>query len=262
MALPVTVRPNLTDYSCRFDFGVFPLPVSADLSLQSSPCLASCPKNGASSCCAASPPALSKPSLPAQPQSSPRPLPHPATVSPQEDLSLLSLAAERLERDVPAWQLQSAIIRLQSSLVARSVAPSATADDLKGRWELVYSSLMPGGYFRQPREVCEFLGGEDGLGFSLDSCFEGLPSWVPSWRAQGRSQVTGDQAVEVQFAVQEMVVKRGTDNSGHAENRNRNWFSFKMNGHPKSYKFLYVGNEIAVAQSSAGGWSLLRRVQT
>ena len=47
MGLPVAVRPNLTDYSCRFDFGAFPLPLSADLTLQGSPCLSSCPQRSA-----------------------------------------------------------------------------------------------------------------------------------------------------------------------------------------------------------------------
>eukprot|EP01031_Cornospumella_fuschlensis_P034686 gene34685-42002_t len=41
MGLAVALKPNLTDFSCRFEFGVMPLPTNEDASLQH-PCLLSC----------------------------------------------------------------------------------------------------------------------------------------------------------------------------------------------------------------------------
>ena len=47
MNLPVTLKPNVTDYSCRFQFGVKPLPLEQD-EISSVPCIAICPtKQGA-----------------------------------------------------------------------------------------------------------------------------------------------------------------------------------------------------------------------
>lgn len=43
MGLPVTLIPNMTDYSCRFEFGVMPVPLVED-PISLSPCLASCPQ--------------------------------------------------------------------------------------------------------------------------------------------------------------------------------------------------------------------------
>jgi hypothetical protein len=42
MGLPVTLRPNISDYSCRFEFGVKPLPIELD-EVSKFPCLESCP---------------------------------------------------------------------------------------------------------------------------------------------------------------------------------------------------------------------------
>ena len=41
MALPVTLIPNVTDYSCRFEFGVMPVPLAED-PINKSPCLSIC----------------------------------------------------------------------------------------------------------------------------------------------------------------------------------------------------------------------------
>ena len=49
MGLPVTLKPNLTDYSCRFEFGQFPLPVEQDSSLRS-PCLSLCTRKNIDAC--------------------------------------------------------------------------------------------------------------------------------------------------------------------------------------------------------------------
>lgn len=41
MGLPVTLRPNMTDLSCRFEFGIMPVPLDQD-DISRSPCLAMC----------------------------------------------------------------------------------------------------------------------------------------------------------------------------------------------------------------------------
>ena len=41
MGLPVTLKPNATDFSCRFEFGVAPLPLAQD-PISKSPCLSQC----------------------------------------------------------------------------------------------------------------------------------------------------------------------------------------------------------------------------
>lgn len=44
MGLPVTLNPNMTDYSCRFEFGKYPIPLELDETLQNLSCLHDCPK--------------------------------------------------------------------------------------------------------------------------------------------------------------------------------------------------------------------------
>lgn len=41
MGLPLTLKPNLTDYSCKFEFGVVPVPLDED-EISSHPCLKEC----------------------------------------------------------------------------------------------------------------------------------------------------------------------------------------------------------------------------
>lgn len=41
MGLPVTLRPNMTDYSCKFEFGITPVPLEQD-DISKSSCLAIC----------------------------------------------------------------------------------------------------------------------------------------------------------------------------------------------------------------------------
>lgn len=43
MGVPVTLKPNLTDYSCKFEFGIEPLKIEDDTELLSHPCLSICP---------------------------------------------------------------------------------------------------------------------------------------------------------------------------------------------------------------------------
>lgn len=50
MGLPVTLRPNFTDYSCRFEFGVMPIPWQQDKQLIH-PCISTCPQRQDKICC-------------------------------------------------------------------------------------------------------------------------------------------------------------------------------------------------------------------
>lgn len=42
MGLPVTLKPNMTDYSCTFEFGIIPGPLIFETSLVDQPCLQDC----------------------------------------------------------------------------------------------------------------------------------------------------------------------------------------------------------------------------
>lgn len=266
MALPVTLRPNLTDNSCRFDFGVFPLPLEVDNSLRGAACLAACTRSNKikstpqpalptrESICRSSPSSFS----PSREQ----------WVVPSEvavELALLDKAATT--RQVPPWQLLRSLQRLQSLLLRsapttdQSFSSSSTLSSsgggwadvegaLTGRWELVYSSLFPGGYFSVVEEVCSFLAGDDKQGFALDSTVTGL-AWLPL-RAVGRSQVVGRS--EVGFSTHSLAVGSlftvplGGGGGDSDDNKKS-----------KSYRFDYIGEELAVAQSSSGGVTLLKR---
>jgi hypothetical protein len=48
MGVPVTLRPNFTDYSCRMEFGVVPLPLEEEPDFMNQPCLSICtqPRTG------------------------------------------------------------------------------------------------------------------------------------------------------------------------------------------------------------------------
>lgn len=50
MGLPVTLSPNVSDYSCTFEFGVLPVPLQED-PISNSPCLQICPKGKRSTEC-------------------------------------------------------------------------------------------------------------------------------------------------------------------------------------------------------------------
>jgi hypothetical protein len=42
MGIPVTLQPNFTDYSCRFEFGNVPIDITEDPEIMSQPCLSIC----------------------------------------------------------------------------------------------------------------------------------------------------------------------------------------------------------------------------
>eukprot|EP01036_Dinobryon_divergens_P032188 gene32190-41728_t len=258
MGLPVSVRPNLTDYSCRFDFGVFPLPLSADPTLQEIPCLSSCPQSSGTPSRSAS--CLSESDFDAPSVTSTTRKSFPASIS--TEIALLESTLTGGGRPlVPGWQLQRSFERLQQLIEhddsKRWVKDFASIDRLRGRWDLIYSSSLPGGYFEFLKEVCEFTSGADGRTFILDSWLPNL-TWFPKLRAQGSSSVLSENPAAVSFAVQKMLVgievpERGAQNP---------LFTIALGQRsPRTYQFLYIGDAIAVAKSSSGGWSLLHRTK-
>lgn len=147
MGLPVSVRPNLTDYSCRFDFGVFPLPLSADPTLQGIPCLSSCPQSSGTPSRSAS--CLSESDLDAlSDTSTTRKKAFPASISTEIALleSTLTAATGGGRPLVPGWQLQRSFERLQQLIEhddsKRWVKDFASIDRLQGRWDLVRTATV------------------------------------------------------------------------------------------------------------------------
>ena len=53
MGLAVNLQPNFTDFSCKFEFGKFPLPLADDPLLNNIPCLSNCTLSRALSKCTA-----------------------------------------------------------------------------------------------------------------------------------------------------------------------------------------------------------------
>ena len=53
MAIPVTLKPNFTDFSCRFEFGNAPIPIAEEPDIMMQPCLIDCaqPKGGTGTNC-------------------------------------------------------------------------------------------------------------------------------------------------------------------------------------------------------------------
>ena len=138
MGLPVAVRPNLTDYSCRFDFGVFPVPLSADPTLQGISCLSACPKSSAAPSCSTSCTDLDASGITSTNRKS-----LPASISAELALLEATVTAETGGGRplVPGWQLQRSFERLQQLIEGddsrRWDKDFASIDRLQGRWELV-----------------------------------------------------------------------------------------------------------------------------
>ena len=123
----------------------------------------------------------------------------------------------------------------------------------------MYSSSLPGGYFESLKEVCEFVGGEDGRTFVLDSWLPNL-TWLPSLRAQGSSSIVCERPAEVSFAAQQMLV--GVAVPEREKGAKQPLFTIALGQRsPRTYRFLFIGETIAVARSSSGGWSLLHRTE-
>lgn len=113
-----------------------------------------------------------------------------------------------------------------------------TCSNLRGSWELIYSSLIPGGYF-PVCEICDFFG------YSI------ISSWgpLPLGGFRGRSSVISEtKPARIDFASD--VYKLGGIEIDLKDAKQR------------SYTFLYADNYFAVARSSSGGGTLLKKCKT
>ena len=122
-------------------------------------------------------------------------------------------------------------IERESSSIAHKRVPK---EFLRGDWELVFSSLISSGYF-PIKEVCSFY-----EGFELNS------SWGPFSLGGFRGDsLISDLPLVVEF--QSRVFKLGP-------------LTVKVPPKPRSYRFLFIDDLIAVALSSSGGKTILQRV--
>lgn len=134
-------------------------------------------------------------------------------------------------RSVPSADIIAAINEVESA----SFDLSCT--DMKGSWELIFSSLIPGGYF-PVCEICDFFG------YSLTS------SWgpLPLGGFKGSSAVISEtKPATIEFTSDSYLI--GGIKFDLKEPKKR------------SYTFLYTDDNFAVARSSSGGGTLLKKVK-
>lgn len=133
----------------------------------------------------------------------------------------------------------SVLVTIKSLSPTVSARPVIDSERLRGQWELVYSTLIPQGYF-PIKEICDFFE------YSVTSSFGPLPLG----RIEGPSEVLpedGTNTLRIKF--QATSISLGP-------------FRMNLEGkEPRIYSFLYVDDVISVAASSSGGYSLLRRVR-
>lgn len=157
-----------------------------------------------------------------------------------EQVQLLTEAAEqRSVSSAVVAQLLAEIRDLSANL------NRIKSQQLQGHWELIFSTLLPMGYF----PICEQV---DFFGYSVQS------SWgpIPLGEFSGTSTVRErPPAVVIEFIT--------------------NRFSYRLSptgpllldmevkpSQPRSYSFLLVDETIAVAESSSGGLTLLKRLRS
>ena len=107
--------------------------------------------------------------------------------------------------------------------------------DMRGKWELIYSSIIPGGYF-PVTEVADFYG------YSLTSSF----GFLSLGGFEGKSTVVSEtNPAVIEFSSN--LYKLGPIKINIKDPKVR------------SYTFLYVDQYFAVARSSSGGGTLMRK---
>jgi hypothetical protein len=143
-------------------------------------------------------------------------------------LNILQEAA--MTREVPASDVASKFEELQQLLADNN---KAKVSMMKGKWELVYSSLIPSGYF----PVFELV---DFFGYSLESSFGPIPLGL----------IEGD--FEVVSESNPATIKFTSKSLSFGP------LKFKQNN-SRSYTFLHTGSDFAVALSSSGGKTLLKK---
>eukprot|EP00600_Ochromonadales_sp_CCMP1393_P007781 CAMPEP_0174960968 /NCGR_PEP_ID=MMETSP0004_2-20121128/3983_1 /TAXON_ID=420556 /ORGANISM="Ochromonas sp., Strain CCMP1393" /LENGTH=180 /DNA_ID=CAMNT_0016209369 /DNA_START=70 /DNA_END=612 /DNA_ORIENTATION=+ len=150
------------------------------------------------------------------------------------------LTGATLLRNIGKDEVTRAITALESTVVEQRRPLrqySSNVKDLKGEWELVFSSLLPFGYF-PVKEICDFFA------FSISNTFGPLSLGT----VRGTSEVLQSSPyVEISFTGALFTwggivkVKLPSDKT-------------------KSYKFYHIDTNIAVARSSAGGYTLMKRI--
>eukprot|EP01041_Mallomonas_annulata_P002102 gene2102-4107_t len=149
------------------------------------------------------------------------------------EISLLLMAAT--SKNIPPKEISDTILAIDE----KSTQKLANIRDLQGSWELIYSSLISQGYF-PVIEICDFFG------YTLSS------QWgpVPLGTIKGTSTVLSDSPAVVEFA---------------AETISFGPFTIPLSSKKsKSYAFIYIGKDIAVASNIAsliaGAQSLINRI--
>lgn len=133
-------------------------------------------------------------------------------------------------RNIAPEVVKTAIDQLESSKIA------VKCSELKDKWELIYSTIIPGGYF-PVTEICDFYG------YTINSSW----GFLSLGGFTGRSEIISESnPAVIQFSSD--IYRLGE-------------WEFKLNNaKSRSYTFLYVDEHIAVARSSSGGGTLLKRV--
>lgn len=153
-----------------------------------------------------------------------------AVTSTETERSINFLRDACESRKVPSAEVARFIDQIES------LKADVDCSEMRGSWELVYSSLIPGGYF----PVCEIA---DFFGYSLTSSWGPLP--LGGFR--GKSTVLSQtKPAIIEFSSD--MYKLGGIEINIKEPKQR------------SYTFLYADGSIAVARSSSGGGTLLKRV--
>ena len=149
------------------------------------------------------------------------------TVGDRTNLDTLRRACET--RDVLPDEIVSSIDQIEKT------AKDIKCDDMRGSWELIYSSIIPGGYF-PVTEIADFYG------YSLASSF----GFLSLGGFQGKSTVISEtNPALIEFSSN--LYKLGPLKIDIKDPKVR------------SYTFLYVDQYFAVARSSSGGGTLLRK---
>ena len=144
-----------------------------------------------------------------------------------EEIRLLRLAG--LSKNVPKDEVKQSIQSLEEK------GSTTTSQSLRGKFELIYSSLIPSGYF-PVTETADFYG------YSLTSRFGPI----------SLGGFFGDY--EVMSETNPSIIRFTTTTAKFGP------LTLKLKGKERSYTFLYSDKDIAVARSSTGGLTLMKRL--
>ena len=142
-----------------------------------------------------------------------------------------TLTTATLEKSIATDDVKTAINVLES------LDATTVTKELQGKWELVYSSLIPSGYF-PVQEVADFFG------YSLTSRFGPLPlgGFYGDWEITSETNPCVIRFTTTEYRLGPVKLK--------------------LKGKERSYTFLYADKDIAVARSSTGGGTLLKRISS